>query len=786
MTLLASVLSVLKTISQFNQNYETEPVCILWPDKERLWEPLADAFRRHSPAFLQLGDFAPEMRTGPALWLKCVLARLVEGIDFPDDAAPIIYLPGVGRIDLREVESCPPELQPLIELQHRGVIWSHPNGKDWTVSGFLASRECGLGLDVGRDQRTLLALQQALLKLAETPVDRLQGQHIDADFLLGLLHPDPHRDALLWLNNSQGFFRGLSSDQWDAFTSVCRSTFQFDPEKDGEIRAAELLGLQKGAWKEVWNRFKEAPHRYPGIPEWLRRACPPKQMELKLEEEPYDAYSEAWPQVNEEAERNLREVLAKIHGRSRPEMGKAILENEVHHAPRRKWVWAELGKCPIVTLWDHLGALVRCSERPLAAKDMSAFATAYETHGWQADAAALRVLAEPLSEADRGLVEKVVRDLYLSWAEESALNFQHLAKQEPAVFRVGPPVAPPPGTVIVFADALRWDVGHALMEELKGLSLDLSLVGHWSALPSVTPTAKPAVSPVSHLLGSDLAPEKQDVAGFRPTVTAENKALTPDRFRKLLEAEGIQFLGPAETGNPEGIAWTEHGRLDADGHHDGTRVALRCAEHVQILAERVQALAAAGWKNIRVVTDHGWLLIPRGLPKVDLPKFLTDTRWGRCAILADGAQSTLPVWPWTWSPAIQVVCAPGVGSFLGGLEYAHGGVSPQECRIPEIHVRNTAAAQAPRVKVSSVRWVNLRCRVTVEGEFSGVMVDIRLRPADRGSSVVDSVRGPDSNGMASLALVRDELLGASASVVILGTDDSIVRRVSLILGEDIL
>ena len=680
----------------FNQNYETGPVCVLWPDKERLWEQLADSLRQISPSFLELGDFAPDRRIGPALWLKAVLARLVEEIDLPQDATPIIYLPGVGRSDLRQVESCPPELQPLIELQFRGVIWSHPNGKDWTVSGFLASSEGGLGLDVARDQRTSLAIQQALLKLVETPVSRLQGQHIDADFLLSLLHPDPHRDVLLWLNNGQGFSKGLSPDQWNAFASVCRGTFHFDPEKDGEIRAAELLGLQKGAWKEVWNRFKEAPHRYPGLPELLRRACPPKQMELKLEEEAYDAVSEAWPQVNEEAERNLREVLTKIQGRSRAEIRKAILENEAHHAPRRKWVWAELGQCSMARLWEHLSALVLCSDKPLAAKDVASFASAYESNGWQADAAALRSLAEPLSEADRGLAEKIVRDLYLPWAEESALNFQSLAKQEPDVFRVGLPVAPPPGTVVLFADALRWDIGRALMDELRGRSLDVSLIGRWSALPSVTPTAKPAVSPVSHLLGSDLAPEKQDVAAFRPTITAEYKTLTPDRFRRLLEAEGIQFLDPAETGNAEGIAWTEHGGLDADGHHNGARVALRCAEHVRILAERVQALAAAGWKNIRVVTDHGWLLIPRGLPKIDLPKFLTDTRWGRCAVLADGAHSTLPVWPWTWSPAIQVVCAPGVGSFLGGLEYAHGGVSPQECRIPEIHVRNTAAAQATK------------------------------------------------------------------------------------------
>ena len=41
MTLLASILKAIQGSAQFNQNYEAGPVCVLWPDKDRLWEPLA-------------------------------------------------------------------------------------------------------------------------------------------------------------------------------------------------------------------------------------------------------------------------------------------------------------------------------------------------------------------------------------------------------------------------------------------------------------------------------------------------------------------------------------------------------------------------------------------------------------------------------------------------------------------------------------------------------------------------------------------------------------------------
>ena len=146
MTFLASLLQAAQASAQFNQNYEAGPVCVLWPDKDRLWEPLAGMLREQAPGFLQFGEYAPEQRTGPALWLKCVLAGWVEEIKFGEGVLPILYLPGVGRGDFRDVESCPTHLQPLIELQHRGVLWSHVNGKDWTVSGFLSAAEGGLGL----------------------------------------------------------------------------------------------------------------------------------------------------------------------------------------------------------------------------------------------------------------------------------------------------------------------------------------------------------------------------------------------------------------------------------------------------------------------------------------------------------------------------------------------------------------------------------------------------------------------------------------------------------------
>ena len=40
-----------------------------------------------------------------------------------------------------------------------------------------------------------------------------------------------------------------------------------------------------------------------------------------------------------------------------------------------------------------------------------------------------------------------------------------------------------------------------------------------------------------------------------------------------------------------------------------------------------------------MITDHGWLLMPGDLPKVELPEHLTEIRKGRCARLKEGSQT---------------------------------------------------------------------------------------------------------------------------------------------------
>ena len=140
------------------------------------------------------------------------------------------------------------------------MLWTQANGRDWTVSAFLQSQDRGLGIDVAADTATREALLRSLLKLAEEPVELLHREEpIRAPFLNGLLHPDDVRNILRWLNDPTGFRAGSRREEWAAFVAVCQSRYEVDPETDGPITAARLLGQRANAWDTVWRRFAEAP-----------------------------------------------------------------------------------------------------------------------------------------------------------------------------------------------------------------------------------------------------------------------------------------------------------------------------------------------------------------------------------------------------------------------------------------------------------------------------------------------------------------------------------------------
>ena len=61
-TLVEALLAALKRASIYNRNDQIAPAAVLWPDKERLWEPIIPRLRAQLP-LVTLGPYVPAQRS---------------------------------------------------------------------------------------------------------------------------------------------------------------------------------------------------------------------------------------------------------------------------------------------------------------------------------------------------------------------------------------------------------------------------------------------------------------------------------------------------------------------------------------------------------------------------------------------------------------------------------------------------------------------------------------------------------------------------------------------------
>jgi hypothetical protein len=775
-TVFDSLLSALQKAADYNRDDTVRPAAVLWPDEKREWERLAPRLQAVLPHFFVFGPYDAANRTGPAIWLRCVLAGKIPDAVVPAGTTPILYLPGVSRSTLRATEDCPNELKPLAELQYRGVFWSQVNAKDWTISAFLQTEKGGLHLTVARDQATATSIRRAVEKLADVPVADLQAKssagELNGTYFDTLISDDPVDDLLSWLADPKGTRSRWEPGRWETLCSRCVADYGFDPVHDGELVGAEKLGTQpKTAWKTAWKRFAAAPARYAGLVDLLRRAKPhSKGSSLFFHEE------EFWPQDNDAEEAALRQALLGLPSESVAEARNTLLALEGKHRPRREWVWAKLNRSPLAGAIQHLATLAEVTATPLTGATTADMVKAYTEGGWKADAAVLDALEAVALPTDQNAVKEAVAHVYAPWLRDAAELFQKRVQDVPLPGREIPRLDNvPAGTCVLFADGLRYDVGQKLLALLSGRAGSVQARHQFVALPSVTPTAKPAVSPVAAKIKGTVAGEE-----FRPCVAPDDKDLTPDRFRKLLADDGVQYLTVSEVGDSTGRAWTEFGNLDKTGHDEGTGLARRISELLTSLVQRIESLLEAGWQEVRVVTDHGWLLLPKGLPKSELPKYLTATRWRRCAVVKPTAAVELPCFSWFWADDVRIACPPGIDCFLAGEEYNHGGLSLQECVVPQFIIRpgNTVTISAT---IELIKWSRLRCRVQIAGEFAGCKVDLRDKPVDPATSLTGAKAvGPD--GSVSLPVADDSREGTATTVVLLDSNGGVIAKAAVTVG----
>ena len=758
-TPLDALVAAVRDTASYNTAAESPPEVVLWCDVNREFLPLLPVLRERLPELLVYGDFDAATRTGPAVWLRAALAGAVSEIDIPADLTPIVYLPGVGRETLKGADGCPILLQPLVWYTVAGTLFGHVNGKDWTLRGFLTSDRGPLKFRIADDKATRAALGLAARRFCSRPMEDLRGGRWDADQLNALLAPDLAADMLDWIDGA--FTEAGDHRRFEAFANIADKQLKFDPRKLTPQDAVRRLAKREGWWAELWARFASSTG-FETVVSYLGLEEPETLLQLSENRASY-------PRLNAQEERNLREALLSLADLSPDTAKKRIAELDEEHSWRRGTVWARRGEAPLAEALAFIAKVAVA--RPLPSHEGGALAEAYVTAGSDADWAAMCALAQAPRELDRGATTAALRAVYLPWVDAGAVALQELVRIG-KVKLAAPPVAEPEATTIVFVDGLRMDLARELVRRLETEGVKVSLDWVWSGFPTVTATCKPMVSPVASMLDGPSA--TSDVLPLSP----DGKLATKPVLFKLMEAQGWETDSALL---PDAKLWAEAGRFDQEGHALGARLAERLSAGIRDVADRILELVRSG-RNLRIVTDHGWLLMPGGLHHAALDVGLVEPngKRTRCALVKTKAQTSYLQVPWTWNAEVSVATVTGARSFFAKSEYAHGGISPQECILPVLRAGGDGAKCS--ATILQAKWEGLRLRVEV-ASGADLRVDFRLGSELGGPSLIKGGRVLDERGCTAF-LVRDEHERETACLVVLDDDDRVLAHRTLTVGED--
>ncbi|MBI3988624.1 MAG: hypothetical protein HY347_03300 [candidate division NC10 bacterium] len=118
------------------------------------------------------------------------------------------------------------------------------------------------------------------------------------------------------------------------------------------------------------------------------------------------------------------------------------------------------------------------------------------------------------------------------------------------------------------------------------------------------------------------------------------------------------------------------------------KIGANVIDHFETVLEKlrraVQKLSRWGYREVHVVTDHGFLLFQAAPtePKVPFPAdaaLLLDARY---AFVREGVPVQHLTLPFTFEPSLWVAFPRGIRCFKTAGEYMHGGLTLQEVVIP--------------------------------------------------------------------------------------------------------
>ncbi|MCR5448187.1 MAG: BREX-1 system phosphatase PglZ type A, partial [Solobacterium sp.] len=288
-------------------------------------------------------------------------------------------------------------------------------------------------------------------------------------------------------------------------------------------------------------------------------------------------------------------------------------------------------------------------------------------------------------------------------------------------------------TVVIISDALRYEVGQELFEKLQAdEKCEAKISAMTSVLPSITSYGMAALLPhLSVKMDDDYTVlcDNEQCGNLKQREMILQKASPNSRCVQFDEIRMLKKEEMREITSGRDVIYVYHNQIDARGDKPASEneVFVACEEAVNEIMALIRRITGNGNTYHFIVTaDHGFIYKRDKLQESDKISGIPNAG-KRYAIVqnACNVEGTVSVPMKLYSKNVtdnRFVCVP-LGSDLikapgSGLNYVHGGCSPQEMIVPVIEVRTEKSkVSVSNAQITLVSLVNKITNLSINLDF---------------------------------------------------------------------
>ena len=434
--------------------------------------------------------------------------------------------------------------------------------------------------------------------------------------------------------------------------------------------------------------------------------------------------------------------------------------------------------------------------KPPAAESLAPVVDWYASSGWEVDSAYRRMEYVRVSTGadlyDLDDAFGLGRQRYEQWLDEvlrrtadAISGDAHVPDQQQQRRIHHAEVRGRESTAYVLVDALRYELGRDLATRLGRLNAAVDVRAAVAVAPTITPVGMAAVTP-----GADQRLDVDLGSGSRLAVHVEGRAVrtVPDRVKRFEKVHGkvadvpldklAQYTGRELKKRIEGAALVlvRSTEIDAEGESDQLAASWGSFDAtLDVLQTAVARLLHAGIRRVVLTADHGFLAVRQVGDELKVDKPSTGTgELHRRAWIGTGGTATdstvkVPLSDFGIGGGLDIIAPRGLGVFVagGGLQFFHGGLSPQELVVPVITVVSDEPAAEPKyeidLSVAGGRITTGIVAVTIQmtGDLFTRASGVRVVPSQDGNRVARVVGGDEfdpSTGTIDAAVDKSQVI----------------------------